>query len=154
MKKEALFLVFFGILLLIVGCSSNSSVTADDVITKLKSASVEAENPEKVTQDSSIKLDPKDGEVVRFKISSINGSSISEGAGENGLVYKDAPSGHVFIFKNNDDLIELQKFYEEMGQTSELFRSWTYVKDNVLLQIPGGVPEDQFNKYKEVIDSL
>ncbi|MDT9719184.1 hypothetical protein QVE09_09745 [Paenibacillus sp. ClWae2A] len=154
MKKGLQIFIFLGVLLLIAACSNGGSITADDVISKLNAASVEAENPEKVTQDSTIKLNPEDGEIVRFKIPSMNGSSISEGSGENGLVYKDAPSGHVFILKNNDDLVELQKFYEEMGQTSEMFRSWTYVKDNMLLQMPGGVTEEQFNEYKKVIDSI
>ncbi|WP_063564870.1 hypothetical protein [Paenibacillus sp. O199] len=154
MRKGLPILIFLGALLLIAGCSSGGSVTADDVISKLKTSSVEAENPEKILQEDSIKLNPEDGEVVRFKLPSMNGSSVQEGSGENGLVYKDAPSGHIFIFNNNADLVELQKFYEEMGQTSELFRSWTYAKDNILLQIPGALPEDQFNKYKEVIDSL
>ncbi|WP_338542742.1 hypothetical protein [Paenibacillus tundrae] len=154
MQKGWPILIFLGALLLITGCSSGRSVTADDVIAKLEKLSIEAENPRKVTEDGDMSLKPETAELVRFELPSLKGSSATEGSENSGFVLKDIPSGHIFIFENTDDLATMENIYEELGITLEMFRSLTYAKDNILLQVPATMPEEEFNKYKEFIDSL
>nr|WP_232436733.1 hypothetical protein [Paenibacillus senegalimassiliensis] len=69
--------------------------------------------------------------------------SIGEGAG-----------GKVFIFEKKTDMEELKTYYDELGKSMAMLFSHTYAKGNILLQITGEMEEEQFNKYKEVIDEL
>ncbi|WP_337033177.1 stress protein [Paenibacillus illinoisensis] len=138
MKGIKVLLVLLGAILFISGCNSGSKVSSADVVSKFKEAGLEAENAKQLGENDDIKIDPDDGEATRFYLPSI----------------QDTATGHVFVFNNQDDLNEVKTFYEDLGKQSELFKSWTYAKDNILLHLNGSMPEEQFNKYKEVLDSL
>ena len=51
--------------------------------------------------------------------------------------------------------MKLQKaYYDDLAKQSALFYSHTYQKGNVLLQMGGDVPDEDFEKYIQVIDQI
>ncbi len=62
--------------------------------------------------------------------------------------------GRLFSFSSQADLDLMQKYYEELGRQSALLFSWVFVKDNILIQINGDLPEDQALKYQASLDGM
>jgi hypothetical protein len=62
--------------------------------------------------------------------------------------------GKVFDFAKLDDLDRTREYYVELGEASAVFFSWTFVKDNILLQINGDLPEDKARAYEATLGSL
>ena len=60
-------------------------------------------------------------------------------------------TGSIFICSNADDLNSLQSYYQELGRSSKAAFNWVYAKDNVLVIIDGGLPEDIAQKYESAI---
>ncbi|MDQ4064171.1 MAG: hypothetical protein M3122_09905 [Actinomycetota bacterium] len=58
------------------------------------------------------------------------------------------PAGRVFTFKSGEGLEQAREHYEGFG---DLFASYVCVESNVLVQIPGGMPEEQAERYGEVL---
>jgi hypothetical protein len=56
--------------------------------------------------------------------------------------------GRVFTFPSRETLDPVREYYEEFGS---MFSSYVYVEGNVLVQIVGEVPEDQAERYGEVL---
>jgi hypothetical protein len=54
----------------------------------------------------------------------------------------------VFTFPSRETLDQVREYYEEFGS---MFSSYVYVEGNVLVQIAGDVPEDQAERYGEVL---
>ena len=44
--------------------------------------------------------------------------------------------------------------YKELGQASAAFFSWLFIRDNVLVQINGDLPEDRARQYEEALATL
>ena|SRR5215207_3313187 len=59
--------------------------------------------------------------------------------------------GWVFTFESPEDLEQVREHYEGFG---ELFSSYVYVKNKVLVQISGSMPEEQAERYGEVLWEL
>jgi hypothetical protein len=59
--------------------------------------------------------------------------------------------GRVFTFESQEDLEQVREHYEGF---EELFSSHVYVEDEVLVQISGSVPEDDAERYGEVLREL
>ncbi|OSX97706.1 hypothetical protein BTJ45_05729 [Bacillus mycoides] len=62
--------------------------------------------------------------------------------------------GRLFEITKKDDLEKVQKYYDELGNSSPLFFSHTYEKGNVLLQMNGDMNDEEFAKYKDVLDKF
>lgn len=62
--------------------------------------------------------------------------------------------GRLFSFDNERDLNTLKKYYDGLKEASAMWFSWVYVKDNILLQINGDLPEDKAKLYEEVLNNL
>lgn len=62
--------------------------------------------------------------------------------------------GRVFAFANQEDLDLTKQFYIEMGKASALAFSWTFEKDNILVQINGDLPEDEARAYESAINGM
>jgi hypothetical protein len=45
-------------------------------------------------------------------------------------------------------------YYFALGKSSAAFFSWVFIKDNVLVQINGDLPEDKAKQYQTVLDSI
>ncbi|EWH20411.1 membrane lipoprotein lipid attachment site-containing protein [Bacillus haynesii] len=134
MKK--LLVILLGVLFL-TACSNpaegDNEVTADKVIQAFKDAGLEAENP--------TDLKEKEFGNTREEGKRILVPSLGDDAG-----------GRLFKFKNKDDLKKAKAYYDDLGNSSPLFFSHTYAKDNFLLQMNGDMKDDQFEKYKAVMD--
>lgn len=130
--KQKTFVLFVLIVLVLSACGS--SVTGDDVVTAFKNAGLEAEGAYAMTKDD-YGFGPYVCTGTRFLIPSIGA--------DNG--------GRVFICDNTEDLELLKNYYDELGRSSALFFSWTFVKGNVLVQINGDLPEDKARQYEAAI---
>ncbi len=62
--------------------------------------------------------------------------------------------GRLYSFSSQDDLNRMKEYYDKLGQASAAFFSWTFVKDNILIQINGDMKEDQARKYETALNSL
>jgi len=62
--------------------------------------------------------------------------------------------GRIFSFATEQDLKISQTYYENLGKNSAAFFSWVFVKDNILVQINGDLPEDKAKLYQNALDSL
>lgn len=60
----------------------------------------------------------------------------------------------MFEFSKKEDLEKAKKYYDELGNSSPMLFSHTYAKGNFLLQINGDMKDEEFNKYKEVMDKV
>jgi hypothetical protein len=127
-------IIYILFLLLLFGCNSNKPITGDDVIASFKASNLEAENSFKMGPDD-YGFAPFVCEGTRFFIPSL---------GENN-------GGRVFICENQEELKSLEEYYQELGKTSAMFYSWTFHKDNILVQINGSLDEDIAMKYKDAI---
>ena len=63
-------------------------------------------------------------------------------------------SGVILSFQNQKDLQEIQNYYEEMGKKLPQYKSWLFIKDNLLLQINRSVPQAVAKQYAEALDLL
>lgn len=59
----------------------------------------------------------------------------------------------IMRFKNNDDLKQSKKYYDQLGKESAILYSHTYSKDNFLIQMNGDIEDSTFEKYKKSMDN-
>ncbi|MEH7754774.1 stress protein [Bacillus toyonensis] len=110
-------------------------VTTTSLISEFKKAGLEAENPTDLEQKEFGNM-RKDGKRI-----------LAPKLGED-------KGGRVFEFSKNEDLEKAKKYYDELGNSAPMLFSHTYAKGNFLLQMNGDMKDDEFNKYKEVMDKV
>lgn len=110
-------------------------VTATLLINEFKKAGIEAENPTDLPQKEFGNM-RKDGKRI-----------LTPALGED-------KGGRVFEFSKEEDLEKAKKYYDELGNSAPMLFSHTYAKGNFLLQMNGDMKDEEFNKYKEVIDKV
>lgn len=109
-----------------------------NVVDAFLNAGLEAANPYPMTKDDFGAAPYVASEGTRFFIPSLC----------------DDCGGRILSFETQDDLNITKAYYEELGKSSALFYSWVFVKDNILVQINGDLPEDQATQYKNALESL
>ena len=62
--------------------------------------------------------------------------------------------GRVLSFANQDDLSKTKAYYDNLSKQSAAFFSWVFVKDNILVQINGTLPEAKAKQYQSALDNL
>lgn len=62
--------------------------------------------------------------------------------------------GRVFEFSKKEDLEKAKAYYDELSNSNPMLFSHTYAKGNFLLQMNGDMKDEEFNKYKEVMDKV
>jgi len=62
--------------------------------------------------------------------------------------------GRLYSFASIEDLGLMENYYKELGRQSAMFFSWVFIKDNVLIQINGDLPEDIARKYEAALHTL
>lgn len=62
--------------------------------------------------------------------------------------------GRLFFIEDEEDMKLQKAYYDDLAKQSALFYSHTYQKGNVLLQMGGDVPDEDFEKYIQVIDQI
>ncbi|MEV2911396.1 hypothetical protein ABNF65_23005, partial [Paenibacillus larvae] len=60
--------------------------------------------------------------------------------------------GRLFTFDSKEDLEKLKSYYDKLGKEMGFLYSHTYAKGDFLLQMNGKMNEDQFKKYREVME--
>ncbi len=111
--------------------------TGDDVVAAFQSAGLEAEDARPMTKDD-YGLGPFVGTGTRFYI-----PSLCEGCG-----------GRIIITDNNRDTEAVRTYYESLGQSSAAFFSWIAVRGNIVLQINGDLPEEEFRQYEAALNGM
>ena len=152
MKRKLLTALACSTLLMgMVACSSNDKtaneskpkqeekkpepVTTTSLISEFKKAGLEAENPTDLEQKEFGNM-RKDGKRI-----------LAPALGED-------KGGRVFEFSKKEDLEKAKKYYDELGNSAPMLFSHTYAKGNFLLQMNGDMKDEEFNKYKEVMDKV
>lgn len=152
MKRKLLAALTCSALLMgLVACSSNEKssteskpkqeakklepVTTTSLISEFKKAGLEAENPTDLEQKEFGNM-RKDGKRI-----------LAPKLGED-------KGGRVFEFSKKEDLEKAKKYYDELGNSAPMLFSHTYAKGNFLLQMNGDMKDEDFNKYKEVMDKV
>ena len=62
--------------------------------------------------------------------------------------------GRVFSFNTKEDLDLTNEYYVKFGKSSAALFSWTFQKDNILVQINGDLPEDKAKLYEAALNNL
>jgi hypothetical protein len=114
----------------------NREPNAEEVIQAFRDEGLEVGETQQVDREGDRSFVPKTyEEQVSFKIST-QGERVG---------------GRVFTFESQEDLEQVREHYEGF---EELFSSHVYVEDEVLVQISGSVPEDDAERYGEVLREL
>lgn len=110
-------------------------VTATSLISEFKKAGLEAENATDLPQKEFGNM-RKDGK--RILIPALGADK----------------GGRVFEFSKKEDLEKAKKYYDELGNSDPMLFSHTYAKGDFLVQMNGDMKDEEFNKYKEVMDKV
>jgi hypothetical protein len=110
-------------------------ITTTSLINEFKKAGVEAENATDLPQKEFGNM-RKDGKRI-----------LTPALGED-------KGGRVFEFSKKDDLEKAKKYYDDLSNSNPMLFSHTYAKGNFLLQMNGDMKDEEFNKYKEVMDKV
>lgn len=62
--------------------------------------------------------------------------------------------GRILNFASQEDLEKTRAYYVEMGKESAAFFSWTFAKDNILVQINGDLPEENARQYEAALVTI
>lgn len=138
MQKVTRFFLIALVMLLLSACSNSNSLSVDDVISAFKDAGLEAENPREMTKDD-FGIAPMKSEEGKH----ITLPSLCEDCG-----------GRILSYDNNEDLKQMKAYYNDLGKESAMLFSWTIEKDNILVQLNGDLPDEEFEKYKKALMDL
>lgn len=132
--------LFWGLLVvvMIILTACSSTWTSDQAIEAFKSANLEAEGTYAMTKDDYGLAPYVAVEGTRFLI-----PSLCEDCG-----------GRAMSFSSKEDLDLVKTYYVKLGESSAIFFSWVFEKDNILLQINGDLPEEQAMKYQEALENM
>lgn len=108
------------------------------VVNGFSSAGLEAENPRLMTRDHYGMAPMTAMEGTRFLVPSLGEDS----------------GGRIFSFASEQDLQQMRRYYVELGSASALFFSWVFTKDNMLVQINGGLPEEKAGQYEAALNGM
>ena len=62
--------------------------------------------------------------------------------------------GRVFAFASQADLDKTRSYYVNMGKASKTLFSWTFARDNILIQLNGDLPEAQARRYEAALAAM
>ena len=108
------------------------------VIDVLKKAGLEVEKASNMTKDDYGLAPMSATEGIRFLVPSLCSDC----------------GGRLYSFATADDLRLSQDYYVKLGKISAAFFSWVFVKDNVLIQIGGTLPEATARKYEAALNNM
>ena len=114
-------------------------VNADGIILRFQQAGLEAENARPM-EPSDYGFAPYlcSQDARRFFIPSL-------GSGNGGRLY---------VCRNPNDATKLKKYYDDLGQSSAAFFSWTYQNGGVLVQLNGRLSPTKAAGYGHIIVTL
>jgi len=111
------------------------ALQSQDVVDAFVAAGLECEEPQPIT--------PDDTSFVPVEVTEF-------------LLPSQCPdcAGRIYIFDNPSELQKARTYYTRLGQDDPNQASWLYVKNNVLVQISGIVPQEQAREYGNVLRQL
>lgn len=112
--------------------------TPEQVIAAFKSAELEAENTRAMTSKDYGLAPMIAKEGIRFYIPSLGPDK----------------GGRLYSFENQEKLNIMKDYYVKAGETSAMFFSWVFAKDNILIQINGDLDESKAKQYEAALNSL
>jgi len=112
--------------------------TTSQVIAAFKAASLEAEDARPMTKDDYGLAPMLAVEATHFTIPSLCADC----------------GGRLFSFETPEKLETTKIFYEKLSESSAAYFSWVFIKDNILVQINGDLPDTQAQKYQDALNSL
>jgi hypothetical protein len=62
--------------------------------------------------------------------------------------------GRIFTYANAEDLELHKKYFDDLGKGSAWLWSWTYARDNILVQLNGKLSEAQAKKYEAALAGM
>jgi len=142
--KPQLLLIAIALLLVIGACSSTEQAPkyqkweSTQAIEAFKAADLEAESKQLMTKDDYGMAPMVAVEGTRFLIPSLCADC----------------GGRVMSFTTPEDLETTKSYYDELSESSALFFSWVFIKDNILVQINGDLPEEQVRKYEAALENM
>lgn len=104
-----------------------------DVISSLNKNGIQTQEIEPVTQNNE-HLPAKAKEGTKFSIPSSNGEV----------------AGCILCFDDKKSLEKVTTHYRTKNEKGELY-NWSFVKDNVLLILPGSMPEETARQYEKAL---
>lgn len=106
------------------------------VVAAFKAAGLEVENPRPMSKPQDYGAAPTVAtEGTQFTVPSL---------GEGG-------SGHIYSFASEDDLERMVQYYA--NASTDNF-SWVYVRDNILVQVDGRLPEEKAKQYEAALGNV
>ena len=125
--------------LFLVACGGGGKeYTGDDVIAAFKAAGLEAEDVHPMGVDD-YGLAPYRGTGTRFYTPSL---------------CEDKCSGRIIITDNDEDKEVLLQYYEGLPKASAALFTWVTSRDNIILQLNGDIPEEEFRKYEAALNAM
>ncbi|HGH7182778.1 stress protein [Bacillus cereus] len=112
-----------------------TKVTVDSIITEFKNAGLQAENPTDLPQKEFGNLRKEGKRIIVPALGEDNG-------------------GRLFEITKKEDLEKVKKYYDELGNSAPMLFSHTHVKGDFLLQMNGDMKDEEFAKYKDVMDKF
>ncbi|MEW6599361.1 MAG: hypothetical protein AB1499_00165 [Nitrospirota bacterium] len=109
--------------------------TTEDVINALNERGVEVNNISFEVSGIHDNLPAKAKEIVKFSVS------------------VEDLEGTILSFEFNENLHKVRKYYLELNKKGELY-TWSFLKDNILLVLPGTIEEEKAKKYKKALNSM
>lgn len=108
------------------------------VVVAFLAAGLEVSNPRPMTFDDYGLVPMLAAQGTRFLIPSVRPDS----------------GGRIMSFANEEDLTIVRDYYLQMATFGAVLFSWVFVKDNILVQINGALPEETARQYEAVLVNL
>ncbi len=140
MKKYVLIIIVSLISVTLIGCgfSEENTLTNEEVVDAFTEAGLDIGETREMTEDDYGLGPMKAEEGTRFLITSLG----------------DDNGGRILTYKNESDLDEMKEYYDSMSEEADMLFSWTMKHKNVLVQINGALPEEDYNEYKSALEGL
>jgi len=129
-------LLSLSIIMFLFACGGNSNLTPDSVYNAFKDSGFRVENPRDMTEEDYGIAPMKANDDLIFEIPSSDGN------------------GRIFSFDNQQDLNEMKKYYETLGEIGGLLSSYTIKHKNILVQLNGDVSANLYHEFKHDLESM
>ena len=152
--------LFFSVLVMIglVGCDANEKPLEEEMLTEAEAEQTKEENTfarwtSEEVFDAFLQADVELGSTYEMTPEDFGMTPMVATEAHRILIPSlgKEPGGCLFIFNNQQDLDLTKSYYDDLGTSSALLFSWTIVRDNVLLQIDGTMPEEQMLTYEQAL---
>lgn len=174
MLRVRLLPIFAGCCLLLASCAKSSPPTSgtnvpnspsnspapsptfqrwksEDAIEVFRTAGLEIGNTPTMTREDYGIAPYVAVEGLRLQIPSL--AEDSDGNGKIDAEEADV-GGRVMSFKAREDLDKTKNYYDDLGKESAVLYSYTFVKDNILVQINGALSQEKANGYDRALQTL